>query len=546
MINAIIKKNTYQDSVNLMLLSKKLSELESVDQVSVMMGTDANKDIMRSSNLITKEVEEANSNDLCCVISSKEDVRELVEEKMTEFFNSKNENNSNEKIDIIHSFSSLDRKMPNSNIAIFSIPGKYVYKEAKKALDKNMNVMIFSDNVSIEEEKNLKEYADKKDILVMGPDCGTTIIQNIPFAFANNLKIGNIGLIGASGTGLQEISTYISNAGAGISHAIGLGGRDLKEEIGGISAKKALALLEKDRNTDIIVFVSKPPSKKVMDEIIEIFEKINKPVVACFLGKEVENKNGVFYEKTLASTAKTALMVNELFLKNVKRKENPKVNGLYCGGTLANEAAILIEDMIGVKESKTHEKGIMIESENISVIDLGDDYYTQGKPHPMIDPSLRVEVLNKIKNKNGLDIVLLDNVIGYGAHDEMAEFTKKMARENEDVLFITSITGTELDFQDKEKERKILDERNIIVANDNEEAVKYAMLALNYMSRSDSKAELSKTKNTLLTETLNIVNIGITKFIKSFEDHNANLVQFDWKPVAGGDEELEKMLEDLR
>lgn len=545
MLYSIVKKNTYQDSVNLMLLSKSLSELEEVVQATVMMGTDANKEIMKNSGLFTDEVNGASNNDLCCVIEADKDLSEIISKKIDEFFKNKNEKINGERLDIIHSFSTLDRKMNNANIALMSIPGKYVYKEAMKALDKKLNLMIFSDNVSIEEEKKLKEYARDNNLIVMGPDCGTSIINGVPFAFANNINKGNIGIIGASGTGIQEISTIISNEGLGISHAIGLGGRDLKEEIGGISAKIALDLLENDSNTELIVFVSKPPAKRVMGEIIEKFESLSKPVVACFLGKDNRNNNGVFFEKTLSGAAKTASMVYKLSKFSISRNENPILEGMYCGGTLANEAAIIISDLLNLEENKSHNEGVMLKTNEISIIDLGDDFYTQGKPHPMIDPSIRVDILEeKMKNRK-VDIVLLDNVIGYGANEDMASFTSKLSSKYKDTLFISSITGTSLDFQNKDDEKKILEDAGVLVAKNNEEAIKYAIYALNLMKKKNTTYQIN-VKNNLLNEELNIVNIGLSKFIKAFKENNSRVIQFDWKPVANGNSRLEKMLEDLK
>lgn len=545
MLYTVIKKNTYQDSVNLMLLSKSLSELDDINQVTVMMGTEANKDIMKNSGLYTEEVNKASNNDLCCVIDSEIDLSNIIESKIDDFFKSKKENINGEKVEIIHSFSTLDRKLPDSNIALFSIPGKRVYKEAMKALDRNLNLMIFSDNVTIEEEKKIKEYAKEKNLLVMGPDCGTSIINGVPFAFANNLKRGEIGIIGASGTGIQEISTIISNEGIGISHAIGLGGRDLKEEIGGISSKLAIDLLENDENTKLIVFISKPPADNVMNEIIEKFNNISKPVIACFLGKENVNSNGIFYEKTLNKAAKTAIMVYKLLQFNTGYIENPKLEGLYCGGTLANETAIIISDEFNLSLDSEHNEGIMLKTDDISIIDLGDDFYTQGKPHPMIDPSIRVEVLKDIMNKRDVKIVLLDNVIGYGSNEKMADFTAEMAKKYKETIFITSITGTNLDFQNRENELKILEESGVLVAKNNEEAVKYSLYLLNLMKKKNKDNKINLNNN-ILKDDLKVVNIGLNKFIKAFKDNQVTVVQFDWKPVAGGNYELEKILEDLK
>src|SRR5580704_9603583 len=95
--------------------------------------------------------------------------------------------------------------------------------------------MIFSDNVPIAEEASLKHEARERGLMVMGPDCGTAIIGGVPLAFANAVPRGDIGIIGASGTGIQEVSTLIARAGRGVRHAIGTGGRDMHAEVGGLT-----------------------------------------------------------------------------------------------------------------------------------------------------------------------------------------------------------------------------------------------------------------------------------------------------------------------
>lgn len=544
MIYSFIKKNTYQDSVNLMLLSKSLSNIEGIEQITVMMGTEANKNIMRESLLITEEVEKAQNNDLCCVIKAETDFTELIETKIQEFFANKNNHSVSQHLDTIHSVKSIKRKLPNANLALLSIPGRFVYQEALKLLKQNLNLMIFSDNVTIDEERALKEYATQNNLLVMGPDCGTSIISGIPLAFANNLNEGNVGIVGASGTGIQEVSTILTNANIGISHAIGLGGRDLSEQIGGISAKTALKMLEADENTKIIVFISKPPASSVMRDMVTMFEKCSKPIVACFLGKNVTNSHGVFYEKTLAATARTTAQIFRIHQLNLSARMNPQLLGLYCGGTLANEAAILLEDLAQVPQHTSHEQGIMSLSDDITIIDLGDDFYTQGRPHPMIDPSIRIDALNNQLEKKSQDIVLLDNVIGYGANEKMAAFSVEMAQKHPELIFITSVTGTEQDSQIRSQEIKMLENAGILVAANNQEAVELAIHLRNYLTK-DFTTNKKITAPNLLNQELKIVNIGLNKFLTSLTDNQSTCIQFDWQPVAGGNSELATMLEDL-
>lgn len=541
MLYTIIKKNTYQDSVNLMLLSKKMSGLEGIKNVSIMMGTKANKEIFFNSGLYTEKLEEACPNDLCIVIDTEEEkMVDKVLEEMKSFFESANVKSKKKGVEIIHSFSTIENKMPDANIALISIPGEYAFKESMKALERNMNVFLFSDNVSLEQEFKLKSYAESKNLIVMGPDCGTSILRSVPFAFANEVKKGKIGVVGASGTGIQEIITHISNLGSGITHAIGLGGRDLKEEIGAISALRAIDMLENDKETEIIVFVSKPPAKKIMEKVLERFEKSRKPIIANFLGAKDIKSDKVIFTKTLAKTAKKAVLIADYANKINKKIE--KVLGLYCGGTLAQEAAILIDEKLNDNQSEDHKNGVMFENSNIKIIDLGDDFYTKGKPHPMIDPSIRIDVLEKeIEN---YDLILLDNVIGYGANLKMAEYTRDFARKHKDKLFVCSITGTEQDLQKYSKEKEFLNEENIILFDTNEESSN-AVLDIIKISNIEKNNDFKEEKN-LLNEELKVVNMGLRKFLDPFVNKKIKTLQFDFKPIAGGNKELEKILEDLK
>src|SRR5690606_14776291 len=125
-------------------------------------------------------------------------------------------------------------------------PGVYAAFEAFRALENNLNVMMFSDNVTVEDEIKLKDLAVKKDLLMMGPDCGTAIINGVGLCFANKIKRGPIGLVAASGTGLQEVTVLIDQFGGGISQAIGVGGRDLSKDVMGRMTLHAINALNAD------------------------------------------------------------------------------------------------------------------------------------------------------------------------------------------------------------------------------------------------------------------------------------------------------------
>lgn len=226
MLKTVVKKGSYQDSVVLMLLTNAISGLEGVNKVSVMMATPANKDIFAQSGLDTAELLEATANDMVVVADvDQEDVINVVMEKVEAFLKQKSQaSSSHSGTEVVKSWNKATASLPGANLAVISIPGAYAALEANRALDEGLNVFMFSDNVSVEDEKALKEKAHRKGLVVMGPDCGTGIIQGVPIAFTNSVTPGSIGIIGASGTGIQELTTIIDRLGEGVENAIGTGG----------------------------------------------------------------------------------------------------------------------------------------------------------------------------------------------------------------------------------------------------------------------------------------------------------------------------------
>jgi FdrA protein len=188
------------------------------------------------------------------------------------------------------------------NLALISVLGDYAAAEAIKALRPGLSVMLFSDNVSLAHEREIKTLAREKNLLVMGPDCGTAIINGMPLGFANVVRRGAIGVVAASGTGLQEVTCCIDQLGAGISQALGTGGHDLHESIGGISMLYGLDALSADPDTRVIVLISKPPAPAVAEKILARARAAGKPVVVNFLGARPEDMNvpGITPAYTLA------------------------------------------------------------------------------------------------------------------------------------------------------------------------------------------------------------------------------------------------------
>ena len=478
MITIIVKENAYFDSITLMKISQELRKIKVLQEVQVAMGTEHNKSLLKDSNLWTEEVIKANPNDLCIAFSSKEghdekEVLKLVEEAL---YGNKNKGGSDLTIqDSPKTIADAVAQNPNINLALISVPGEYATYEAKCALDKNINVMMFSDNVSIADEKKLKELAAKKNLLMMGPDCGTAIINGIGLGFSNKVRSGNIGIVGASGTGIQEISILLDRIGLGISQAIGTGGRDLHKEIGALCMKQGLKILASDAQTDVIAIVSKPPDAEVARDILQVASLIKKPIVVCFLGfdnKLNTRSSNVFFTDNLTQTvseiARIAKCSHNIFdsfkpQEHTLEKSQKKIFGLFCGGTLCSEA----QNIIGP---------------NHLCIDFGEDQYTKGKPHPMIDPTIRNEAFLEVANKDETAIILFDVVLGFGSHENPALNLSPIIQKinsSKKIIFIGSVCGTEDDAQCYSIQANKLRSLGVIVAPSNAIAAEFAQIIIN-------------------------------------------------------------------
>ena len=560
MLYSVIKKNSYQDSINLMLLTKQLSDMEGLKKVTVMMGTPANMDIMKNAGLYTPELETATPSDICIVVDSDtSEVVDIVLEAVEHFIKNQSVAAKSDHTLSARSWDSALRKMPDANWALVSIAGEYAAQEADKALEHGLHVMLFSDNISVEDELALKTKAAEKDLLVMGPDCGTAIISGVPLAFANTLEKGNIGVIGASGTGIQEVTTLISRAGGGCSQVIGLGGRDLTKGIGGIMALRAIDLLRDDDETDIIVFISKPPASEVRKEVVEKLLAQPKPVVAIFLGEKLPSDGNIQYAWTLEETARRAVELSKSRFRlpsdrlNAIRKNSKQrgIQGIYSGGTLAAEAGMMLADVLGLSLDTKHPAGVMFAHEDHKIIDMGDDAYTRGKPHPMIDPSSRLAMLQEVVKNESTAIVLMDFVIGYGGTDDVAEvfapaiasLREELSKEGRDIFFVASVTGTNSDPVPYNQQKEELEDAGVYILDSNAEAVEFALAIVRGLN------EPAEEKNTAVRSTIwdkpRVVNMGIKHFAPPIVEHGGKVLQFMWNPPAGGDSALAELLAKL-
>ena len=497
-------RNLYRDSVSLMQLSAKLGALPGVRQASAIMATAGNLALLREAGLALGDLE-AGPNDLLVVLEGEEEALEpaldTAEADLT-------------RGPAAAQDGGFRRPPPRSlemglgefaaaNLALISTPGEYAAAEAMKALRLGLNVMLFSDNVALEDEIALKQYARTHDLLVMGPDCGTAIIGGVPLGFANVVRRGDIGAIAASGTGLQQVTCLIDRWGQGISQAIGTGGHDLHASVGGITMLQGLEALAADPATRVIVLISKPPHPEVAERVLDAAGSSGKPIVVNFLGADPDTarRADLHPVRTLEDAARLAVALaggasdaQPGAARSGNAAEAPPlapgqkyIRGLYSGGTFCYEALLLLTDTCGTVASNTplqpeHMLADVWRSEGHTVIDLGDDAFTRGRPHPMIDQTLRKERILQEAADPEAAVILFDVVLGYGAHPDPApelavaleQARALAAAAGRQLALVGSVCGTAGDPQDLARQEAVLRQAGVLLAQSNAHAVRLA------------------------------------------------------------------------
>jgi FdrA protein len=488
-----VRRAFYRDSVALMRISRAVSSLPGVTNAALMIGSVTNRKLMLDAGLLNADGEKAGPNDLVFAISAgtaadaaaalSEAERLLDAPKATDQGAGKWHPKS---------LDTALAQLPGANLALVSVPGEFAAAEARRALNRGLHVMMFSDNVPIADEVALKQDARQRGLLMMGPDCGTAIIGGVPLAFANVIARGDIGLVGASGTGLQEVSTLIARHGGGVSHVIGVGGRDLKQAVGGITTLMAFDALDRDPGTRQIVLISKPPEPAVAKAVLDRIAQSSKKVSICFIGVDdmpVPPNATLFSD--LRSTAQSALSgkrivwngqppaASELAARVARGRSH--VQGLFSGGTLCAEAQVFFRRAGIAVASNVPIPGVRkadaAAGDAHALLDLGDDEYTVGRPHPMIDATVRNAMLAQSLADERIALILLDVVIGYGAHANPAgELASILPPANErKALLITSVCGTEDDPQGYSRQVGLLEDAGVIVAPSNAHAAELAL-----------------------------------------------------------------------
>lgn len=442
----VVKRNLFRDSIQLMRLSEDAKKLEGVDDAVVSMGTDTNRRLLKDLGLLGSESKSAGDGDLIIAVRVKsgfkvDDVITNVEELVM----TPPAASGGARTRTLHSVTSALEAISGVNLAIVSLPGKQAFEPAMELLQNGVNVHLFSDHVPLDQELKLKRYASSKGLLVMGPGAGTSIINGVGLCFANSVRRGDVGVVASAGTGIQEVSIMLDRIGLGVSAALGVGGTDVSEQVGGLMMKDCLRLLENDRGTRLIMIVAKTPKARVIQGVMaHVADVTSKPVVACFLGLDSPKTEGgrVTYAKTLHSAVHAAAResgaeAKKLFDANISMDfeqlsraaggirtrlgaTRQFARGLYSGGTLAHETLLIFRELIEEAYSNTplsdrFELADPNVSKGNSVVDLGDESFTAGRAHPMIDPTLRKLRIAQEARDPKVALLLLDVVLGYGS-----------------------------------------------------------------------------------------------------------------------------------
>ena len=507
MKNIEVVKNRYVDSVTLMGLSESVKKLSGVISAEAQMATPANREVMADVGFDIPE--DAAPNDLVLAVHAKTaEQLENAMQRMHDLLDRKVVDSDEVRYSTLDE---IDLSEDPYDLVQISLPGEYAAAEAKKAITLGLDVFMFSDNVPIEDEAALKKLGREKGRLVMGPDCGVGLINGVALAAGSIVRPGPIGIVGASGSGAQEVACLIEKIGSGVSAVIGTGGRDLSLQVGGISMQMGMERMEQDEKTRVIVLVSKLADQTIMQHMLDAADALSKPVVAVFLGadkslfdghttqgafslEEAAVKAVAICSGNVADFGLSDEKISQIVLENMPnfRPEQKYFRGLFCGGTFAEESMIYLHThhpdvvLYSNLETRYAEKlESSLQSRGHTILDLGAEDFTATAPHPIFDPVLRVRRLEKELEDPEVAVVLLDFIAGPGVHlDPVSSFIPvcKAAIEKKHVMFIAAITGSEEDPQNVAEEEELLRAAGVVVTKSNYQSTRLAgamMAALN-------------------------------------------------------------------
>jgi FdrA protein len=537
------------------------------------MGTDANKDVLAQSDLLAPQVQTAGPDDLVIVVKGEDAKSAQVALEQVDTLLTARRSAGVDQEYRPKSLEAAAKMLPEAQWVLVSVPGRYAAGVTREALRLDKHVFLYSDNVSLEDEIELKQTAAKQGLMVMGPDCGTAIVNGVGLGFANKVRRGSIGMVAASGTGLQQVSVRAHQLGGGFTHAFGTGGRDLSRDVNAVTARQGLDLLIRDPETRVIVLVSKPPSPQVAAELVEAARRADKPVVVDFIGyaSAVRRVDNVYFATSFDETAELAVTLADSPADPGPRWDldldrftpgQQYLRGLFSGGTLAYEALLLLQEYVpavysNVPLDKEFRLADSLVSQAHTIVDLGEDEFTVGRLHPMMDNDLRIRRLEKEAGDPQVAVILLDVVLGYGAHPDpagelapaIAKARAAAAQAGRYLQVVAMVCGTDEDPQDMASQMEQLEEAGALVETSNDVAVHYVGQLVRALQGRPGQAadELPPPVDvSLLNQPLAAINVGLESFTESLQAQDAQVIQVDWRPPASGDEKLAAILERMK
>jgi FdrA protein len=474
----------------LMRVAETLRALPGVTEAAALMGTPANHELLDAAGLATTETKDAGSSDLViAVLAESESAAEAGLAEAERVLSESRAAATTTGRALPRTLDAALRQMPEANLAAISVPGEYAAFEAQRALRRGLHVFLFSDNVSLDDEIALKRLAAERGLFCMGPDCGTAYVNGVGLGFANVVPRGRVGCVAASGTGLQAVVSRLAALGEGVSHGIGVGGRDLSTEVGGLMTLRALDALAADPATEGVVVISKPPAAEVVAQLAAAIDRIAKPVVVCCLGARPEASGAGRWVGTLEDAAELVVAMlrgglcpPRIFTDPVEvraklararaHQARGTILGLYTGGTLAHEAALVLRPLVGAAAFR--------------LVDLGDDEFTRGRPHPMLDPEARAAHVRQAGSSADVSVLLLDLVLGRAVHADPAaplaaaiyDARRAATTAGRTLLAVASVVGTDGDPQDLRRQITTLESAGVEVLPSNAQAARFAALLI--------------------------------------------------------------------
>ena len=554
-----VRSGAYHDSIVLMRLQSALRGLDGVQDTGAVMATETNLALLAGNNLLPEPCPEAGDGDLLIAVRADDaDAAEAALDSIDELLRRRADEGDDDWRP--RSLRTAARILPEARWVTVSVPGRYAADVADKALELGRNVFLYSDNVSVEDERRLKEKARSKGLLVLGPDCGTATLGGTGFGFANRVRRGSIGLVAASGTGLQAVKSRVHELGGGISQAIGTGGRDLADAVGGITTFQALDLLARDPTTRVVVLISKPPSPVLAARVLRRALGIGKPVVVCFLGYAAPGRRlgPLRFARDLEEAADLAMDV-------LQRPDAPSsvpplptggtrtdLRGLFSGGTLAYETVLSLRAVLAPLSSNLHADGVHplddpTRSRGHSVVDLGADELTVGRLHPMMDPELGRRRFLQEADDPRTALLLFDLVLGDVAHADpaaqWAETVAAVASREDGPEIVCLLVGTDADPQNREAQIESMQRAGARVFTGLRDAIDYCVARLCMAAASDGAADAVPPVDAKdLEGPATVWNVGLESLFQSFEDQECRALHVEWRPPAGGDPVLADLL----